>query len=67
MTLVERRSSGSTGFAGWSIQGPRLKPSTRTMCWSNCRTSITTPVLSHFNGDLPCLALNSTRLPTTCG
>ena len=42
-------------------------PSTRTMYWSNCRTSITTPVLSHLLGYGPVSFWIRTWLPTAKG
>ena len=52
-----RAVSGDLGMTGWYARRNFLlrrvtlpDPSTRTTYWSNWRTSITTPVLSHFVG-----------------
>ena len=43
------------------------EPSTLTTYWSNCRTSMTTPVLSHFLGCGPTWFWMRTRSPVLSG
>ena len=44
-----------------------LEPSILTTYWSNCRTSTTMPVLSHFRGNLPVWFCTRTWSPTRRG